>query len=73
MPVIEDILSELGEAKMFRKVDCKNGYWQINFTEECLLLTTLATLFGRYKWGLLFRKIIRKCCEFREFLKGKKY
>lgn len=28
MPVIEDILPELGKAKMFTKVDCKDGYWQ---------------------------------------------
>ena len=51
MPVIEDILPELGKAKVFTKVDCKDGYWQIKLTEESSLLTTFATPFGRYKWN----------------------
>ena len=51
MPVIEDILPELGKAKIFTKVDCKDGYWQIKLTEESSLLTTFATPFGRYKWN----------------------
>ena len=46
MPVIEDILSELGKAKIFTKVDC-----QIKLTEESSLLTTFAIPFGRYKWN----------------------
>ena len=51
MPVIEDILPELGKAKVFTKVDCKDGYWQIKLTEDSSLLTTFATPFGRYKWN----------------------
>lgn len=51
MPGVEDILPELGKAKIFTKVDCKDGYWQIKITEESALLTTLATPFGRYKWN----------------------
>ena len=51
MPVFEDILPQLGKAKVFTKVDCKNGYWQIKLTEESSLLSTFATPFGRYKWN----------------------
>ena len=51
MPVIEDILPELSKAKIFTKVDCKDGYWQIKLTEESSFLTTFATPFGRYKWN----------------------
>ena len=51
MPVFEDILPELGKAKIFTKVDCKDGYWQIKLTEESSLLATFATPFGRYKWN----------------------
>ena len=51
MPVIEDILPELGKAKVFTKVDCKDGYWQIKLTDESSLLTTFATPFDRYKWN----------------------
>ena len=48
MSVIEDILPELGNAKIFKKVDCKDGYWQVKLTEESSLLTTFATPFGRW-------------------------
>lgn len=48
MSVIEDILPELGNAKIFTKVDCKDGYWQVKLTEESSLLTTFATPFGRW-------------------------
>ena len=51
MPVIEDILPELDKAKIFTKLDCKDGYWQIKLTEESSLLTTFATPFDRYKWN----------------------
>lgn len=51
MQVIKDILPELGKAKIFTKVDWKDGYWQIKLTEETSLLTTFATPFGRCKWN----------------------
>ena len=51
MPVIEDILPELGKAKVFTKLNCKDGYWQIKLTDESSLLMTFATPFGRYKWN----------------------
>ena len=51
MPVIEDILPELDKAKIFTKLDCKDGYWQIKLTEESSLLMNFATTFGRYKWN----------------------
>ena len=51
MPVIEDILPELGKAKIFTKVDCKDGYWQMKLTGESSLLPTFTTPFGRYKWN----------------------
>ena len=57
MLVIEEILPELGKAKISTKVDCKNDYWQIKFTEESSLLTTFATPFDRYKWNRMFFRI----------------
>ena len=48
MSVIEDILPELGNAKIFKKVDCKDGHWQVKLTEESSLLTTFVTPFGRW-------------------------
>ena len=48
---VKDILPETGKAKIFTKVDCKDGYWLIKLTEENSLLTTFVTHFGRYKWN----------------------
>jgi len=53
MPVIDDILPELGKAKIFTEVDRKNGYWQIELREESSLLTTFATFFDRWKWNCM--------------------
>ena len=47
MLVIKDILPELDKTKIFTKVGCKDGCWQIKLTEESSLLTS----FGRYKWN----------------------
>ena len=43
---IKDILPSLGKAKIFSKVNCSNGYWQVPLDEESSLLTTFHTLFG---------------------------
>ena len=40
MQTIEGILPELGKAKVFSKLDCLNGYWQVPLDEESFLLTT---------------------------------
>ncbi len=53
MQTIEDILPELAKAKVFSKLDCLNGYWQVPLDEESSLLTTFGTPFGRYKWKRL--------------------
>ena len=51
MPTLEDILPELGSAKIFTKLDCKEGFWQVPLSEDSSLLTTFTTPFGRYKWN----------------------
>ena len=40
MPNIEDILPELAHAKVFTKVECHNGYWQIKLDKESSLAGT---------------------------------
>lgn len=61
IPVIEDVLPELLKARVFTKVDARNGYWHVVLEEESAKLT-FDTLFGCYYWerppfGL-------KCTEF---------
>lgn len=50
IPMIEDVLPDLANAKVFTKLDCKNGYWQVKLDEGSSTLTTFNTPFGRYKW-----------------------
>ena len=53
IPVIEDVLPELTKARVFTKVDARNGYWHVVLDEESAKLTTFDTPFGRYYWKRL--------------------
>ena len=50
MPVMEDILHELKDARIFSKADLSSGYWHIELDEESSRLTSFMTPFGRYRW-----------------------
>ena len=50
IPTIEDVLPDLGNAKVFTKLDCKNGYWQVKLDKGSSILTSFNTPFGHYKW-----------------------
>lgn len=47
---IDEILPELGKAKVFSTMDAKKGFWQVKLSETSSNLTTFWTPFGRYKW-----------------------
>ena len=49
-PTIEEVLPDLANAKVFTKLDCKNGYWQVKLDQDSSILTTFNTPFGRYNW-----------------------
>ncbi len=53
LPIIEDILPKLGNAKVFSVLDARNGYWHIELDEESSLLTCFNTPYGRYCWRRL--------------------
>ena len=53
IPVIENVLPELSKARVFTKVDARNGYWYMVLDEESATLTTFDTPFGRYYWRRL--------------------
>ena len=50
LPVIEDILPELNDVKVFSKADLKDGFLQIQLDEESSKLTTFQTPWGRYRY-----------------------
>ena len=43
MPVISDILAQLGGAQVFSSLDVLSGYWQVPMAEESKLLTAFST------------------------------
>lgn len=51
MPTVDEILPELGNAKIFSTVDAKKGFWQLPLDDESSKLTTFWTPYGRYKWN----------------------
>ena len=50
LPILDDVLHELREAKMLSKADLSSGYWHVKLDEASSLLTTFQTCFGRYRW-----------------------
>ena len=53
VPVVDDFLPDLCNAKIFTVCDARNGFWQLALDEESSVLTTMATPFGRYLWRRL--------------------
>jgi len=53
LPILEEMLPYLNNAKVFSKFDLANRYWHVELTEESSLLTTFATPYGRYRWKRL--------------------
>ena len=53
IPVIEDVLPELSKARVFTKVDARNGYWHVVLDEESATLTTFNTPIWYYYWRRL--------------------
>ena len=50
LPILDDMLPELAQAKVFLTVDLKAGYWHCVLDKESSLLTTFSTPYGRYRW-----------------------
>ena len=53
IPVIDDIMPELSKARVFSKLDLRNGYWHCELDEPSSLLTTFQTPKGRFRWKRL--------------------
>ena len=50
IPVLDEILPELAQTKVFSSVDLRSGCCHCVLDKESSLLTTFATPFGRYRW-----------------------
>jgi len=50
IPTLEEITPKLAGAKLFSKLDARNGYWNVKLDEKSSYLTTFNTPFGRYRF-----------------------
>ena len=50
IPTTEEILSKMGGAKRFTKLDASNAYWQIPIDESSSKLLTFNSPTGRYRF-----------------------
>ena len=50
LPLIDDLLSILGEAKVFTSLDLKSGYWQVSVAEEDREKTAFSCFRGAYEF-----------------------
>ena len=46
LPSVEETLAQLGNAKVFSKLDANCGFWQVKLDQNSSLLTTFITPFG---------------------------
>ena len=50
IPVIDDLLPDLSEARVFSRVDLASAFWHLELDEESSKLTTFSTPYGRFRW-----------------------
>ena len=53
LPSVEQVLAQIGNAKVFSKLDANSGFWQIELAAESKLLTTFITSYGRFCFNRL--------------------
>lgn len=50
LPTVEEILTELADAKIFTILDAKHGFWQLQLDDDSSKLTSFWTPFGKYRF-----------------------
>ena len=53
LKTIDDVISNMPNAKVFSKLDAVSGFWQIQLDDESSKLCTFNTPFGRYRFTRL--------------------
>ena len=53
LPVLDDVLPKLKDAKVFSKLDVREAYWHVRLDKASSRLTTMITPFGQYQWKRL--------------------
>jgi hypothetical protein len=53
MPLVEDVISQLGKSAWFTTLDLQSGFWHIRMAPEDKKKTALITKTGLYDWTLM--------------------
>ena len=53
LPSVDHILAQMGNAKIFSKLDTNSVFWLIQLAKDSDKLTTFITPFGRYHFNRL--------------------
>ncbi|OWZ08407.1 hypothetical protein PHMEG_00019061 [Phytophthora megakarya] len=50
MPLIDDILDVLGNAKLYSTMDIASGYWNVRMAKDSIERTVFTCKYGLYEW-----------------------
>jgi len=53
MPLVDDVISQLGKSAWFTTLDLQSGFWQIRMAPEDMKKTTLVTKTRLYDWTVM--------------------
>ena len=53
LPSVEQMLAQIGNAKVFLKLDANSGFWKIELAPESAKLTTFITPYGCFCFNRL--------------------
>jgi hypothetical protein len=53
MPLVEDVIDQLGKSTWFTALDLQSGFWQIRMALEDVKKTALITKTGLYDWTIM--------------------
>ncbi len=53
MPLVEDVIDQLGKSTWFTTLDLQSGFWQIRMANEDVKKTALITKTGLYNWTMM--------------------
>jgi hypothetical protein len=53
MPLVEDVIDQLGNSSWFTALDLQLGFWQIRMALEDIKKTALITKIGLYDWTIM--------------------
>ena len=73
LPTVDDLLSDLGGAKVFSSLDLVSGFFQCSIHQDSIPLTAVCTQAGNYEWTVMpmglasspgwFQSIMLRACD----------